>query len=133
MIRRISFALITVVALGLLIGSQGGIKQAQAKKKSEPVQEKVTVLSPMGMPPPIQTHAMAPRLDTLEGKTIYFVDDGYLNADVLLKEMVAWMERNRPNVKAIYRRKAGAFLDEDPALWAEIKEKGDAMVMAIGH
>ncbi len=130
---RISVTLIGLLALGLVIGNSGLINQAEAKKKNEPVQEKITVLSPMGMPPPIQTYAMAPRLDNLAGKTIYFVDDGYLNADVLLKEMVAWMERNRPDVTAIYRRKAGNFLAEDPALWAEIKEKGDAMVMAIGH
>ena len=125
--RRISVCLITLLCLGLISASPGLIKPAQAKEA------KITVLSPMGTPPPIKSLAMAPRLDSLDGKTIYFVDDGYLNADVLLKQMVAWMEKNRPNVKAIYRRKAGAFLDEDPALWAEIKEKGDAMVMAIGH
>jgi hypothetical protein len=130
---RTSVTFITVLALGLLIGNQGLVNQAQAKKKNEPVPEKITVLSPMGTPPPIQSLAMAQRLDNLEGKTIYFVNDGYLNADVLLGEMVAWMERNRPNVKVVYKRKAGGFLDEDPVLWAEIKEKGDAMVMALGH
>ena len=130
---RTSVTFITVLALGLLIGNQGLVNQAQAKKKNEPVPEKITVWSPMGPPPPIQSLAMAQRLDNLEGKTIYFVNDGYLNADVLLGEMVAWMERNRPNVKVVYKRKAGGFLDEDPVLWAEIKEKGDAMVMALGH
>jgi len=118
--RRISVCLISLLCLGL-------IQIAQAKEN------KITVISPMGTPPPIKSLAMAPRLDNLDGKTIYFVDDGYLNADVLLKKMVDWMHENKPNVNAIYRRKAGAFLDEDPALWAEIKAKGDAMVMAIGH
>jgi hypothetical protein len=33
--------------------------------------EKITVLSPRGTPSPIQMVAMAPRLDSLEGKTIY--------------------------------------------------------------
>lgn len=125
--RRISVCLISLLCLGLISISPGLIKQAQAKE------EKLTVLSPMGTPPPIKSLAMAPRLDNLDGKTIYFVDDGYLNADELLKQMVAWMHENRPNVKAIYRRKKGGFTAEDPALWAEIKEKGDAMVMALGH
>ena len=125
--RRISVCLISLLCLGLISVSPGVVKTAQAKD------EKITVLSPMGTPPPIKTLAMAPRLDSLDGKTIYFVDDGYLNADVLLKKMVDWMHENKPNVKAVYRRKKGAFLDEDPALWAEIKAKGDAMVMAIGH
>ena len=125
--RRISVCLISLLCLGLISISPGAIKQAQAKD------EKITVLSPMGTPPPIKSLAMAPRLDSLDGKTIYFVDDGYLNADVLLKKMVEWVQKNHPNIHAVYRRKKGAFLDEDPALWAEIKEKGDAMVMAIGH
>jgi hypothetical protein len=94
---------------------------------------KITVLSPMGKPPPIQFHAMAPRLDTLKGKTIYIVDDGYVGGDVLLKEMVSWFERNMPEVTAVYRRKAGAFTAEDPELWAEIEAKGDAMIMGMGH
>ena len=93
----------------------------------------ITVLSPMGQPPAIQQLAMAPRPDTLSGKTVYIVDDGYVGGDVLLKEMVAWFGRNMPEVHAIYKRKAGSFTDDDPALWAEIKEQGDAMIMGMGH
>ena len=93
----------------------------------------ITVLSPMGKPPAIQMLAMAPRLDTLKGKTIYVVDDGFVGGDVLLNEIVAWFGRNMPEVKAVYRRKAGGFTADDPALWAEIKEKGDAMIMGMGH
>ena len=47
--------------------------------------------------------------------------------------MAAWFNRNLPNVNVIYRRKAGGFPDEDPALWAEIKAKGDAVIMGVGH
>ena len=93
----------------------------------------ITVLSPMGKPPAIQMLAMAPRLDTLKGKTIYVVDDGFVGGDVLLNEIVAWFGRNMPEVNAVYKRKAGSFTDDDPALWAEIKEKGDAMIMGMGH
>jgi len=93
----------------------------------------ITVLSPMGKPPAIQMLAMAPRLDTLKGKTIYVVDDGFVGGDVLLNEIVAWFGRNMPEVKAVYRRKAGGFTADDPVLWAEIKEKGDAMIMGMGH
>jgi hypothetical protein len=103
---------------------------AQAGAAEQP---KITVMSPMGQPPAIQKLAMAPRLDTLKGKTIYIVDDGYVGGDVLLNEIIAWFGRNMPDVKAVYRRKAGGFPDEDPALWAEIKEQGDAMIMGMGH
>ena len=98
-----------------------------------PADQKMTVLSPMGKPPSIQMLAMAPRLDTLKGKTIYVVDDGYVGGDVLLNEVVAGFERNMPEVKAVYRRKAGGFTDEDPKLWDEIKAEGDAMIVGVGH
>jgi hypothetical protein len=37
------------------------------------------------------------------------------------------------SVNVVYRLKAGAFEAEDPALWAEIKAKGDAVIMGVGH
>jgi hypothetical protein len=108
---------------------------ARGKVKSAPTatEPKLTVISPLGTPPAIRLLAMAPRPNSLDGKTIYIVDDGFVGGDVLLKEMVAWFNRNMPSVKAIYRRKAGGFPDEDPALWAEIKAKGDAVIMGVGH
>lgn len=128
--RQLSRSLFVLFSL-LLSGSHNVlVNQVLAKDSTG---SKITVLSPLGQPPAIQQLAMAPRLDTLEGKTIYIVDDGYVGGDVLLKEMVAWFERNMPEVKAVYKRKAGGFTDEDPALWAEIKEQGDAMIMGMGH
>jgi hypothetical protein len=108
---------------------------AKERKKADPatVEPKFTVLSPLGAPPAIQTLAMAPRPDRLDGKTIYIVDDGFVGGDVLLKEMAAWFNQNMPTVNVVYRRKAGGFPDEDPPLWAEIKAKGDAVIMGLGH
>ena len=109
---------------------------AKEKKKSDPaatVEPKFTVLSPLGIPPTIKLLAMAPRPNTLDGKTIYIVDDGFVGGDVLLKEMAAWFMRNMPSVNVVYRRKAGGFPDEDPALWSEIRAKGDAVIMGVGH
>jgi hypothetical protein len=94
---------------------------------------KLTVLSPMGTPPPIKLLGMAPRLKSLNGKTIYFVDDGFPGTDTLMKEMVTWFNQNISGINAVYRLKAGGFPQVDPALWAEIKAKGDAVVMGVGH
>lgn len=109
---------------------------AKKKEKADPatiVEPKFTVFSPLGTPPAIRLLAMAPRPNGLDGKTIYIVDDGFVGGDVLLKEMAGWFNRNMPNVNVVYRRKAGGFPDEDPALWAEIKAKGDAVIMGVGH
>ena len=96
--------------------------------------ELLTTLNPLGNPPGIELIPLAPRLDSLEGKTIYFVDDGFLGGDVLLNEMIKWFTENQPGVKTEFRKKGGmGFAAEDPQLWAEIKEKGHGVVMATGH
>ena len=97
-------------------------------------QELLTTLNPLGNPPGIVLIPLAPRVDSLEGKTIYFVDDGFLGGDVLLNEMIKWFAENQPGVKTEFRKKGGmGFAAEDPQLWAEIKEKANAVVMATGH
>jgi hypothetical protein len=106
--------------------------QAQAQGRAD--EQMITVLSPIGIPPEIQLKPMAPRLDTLDGKTVYLVNDGYLGTDLLLGEMQAWFKANMPKVNIVYKRMAGGgFAAEDPQLWAEIKEKADAVVMGMGH
>ncbi len=106
------------------------------KKKAAPVvhgQEKVETLNPKGMPPAVQLVPMATRLDTLEGKTIFLVSDGFAGADRFLAQIAIWFQKNMPSVKTVYRLKAGSYFDDDPKLMAEIKASGNAMIMAYGH
>ena len=125
-----SAGLITLLCLGLICGTSGLKSRVQAA----PSEELITVYNPLGTPPPIQLKPMAPRLDTLDGKTIYIVDDGYIGGDNLLNLMVEWFGENYPNTTALYKRKGGGgFESEDPQLWAEIKEKADAVIIGMGH
>jgi hypothetical protein len=94
---------------------------------------KITAVNPKGTPPPIQLIPMAPRLDTLNGKTVYLVDTGFHGSDVLLHQIEAWFNRNMPSVTVVFRRKAGPYMDDDPNLWKEIKAQGNAVIMAVGH
>ncbi|HTR48094.1 MAG TPA: hypothetical protein VMM16_11985 [Verrucomicrobiae bacterium] len=95
--------------------------------------EKIEVLNPKGMPPAVQLVPMAPRLDTLEGKTVFLVSDGFAGADRFLNQIAIWFQKNMPSVKTVYRLKAGSYFDDDPKLMAEIKASGNAMIMAYGH
>jgi hypothetical protein len=134
--RHLAVAVVVVLCLGLLCSFSTLNNQAQAQGKAAPAEHKITVLSPMGTPPPIQLKTMPPRLSTLEGKTIYFVDQGYLGSDNLLKEMIAWFEKNQPKTNVVFKRLGrGGPGAQDPnaELWAEIKQKADAMVMGTGH
>jgi hypothetical protein len=130
---HISAALIAVLCLGLFCSLQTLNNPAQAQGNA--MEQKITVLSPRGKPPVIQLKPMAPRLNTLDGKTVYLVNDGYLGTDILLGEMMAWFKANMPKVNAVYKpMTGGGFTAEDPALWAEFKaKKADAVIMGMGH
>jgi len=119
------------ISPALLVGTE---TQAQKKSKAAaPSAAKIEALNPRGTPPPIQLVPMAPRLASLENKTIYLVSDGFPGADHFLDQVANWFKKNIPSVTTEYRLKAGAFATDDPALWAEIKAKGQAVIMAIGH
>ena len=127
--RPLNAALVAAVFLGLIFGVQAMGSQAQAA----PCDDELTVITPLGTPPNITLKTMAPRLDTLDGKTIYVVDDGFVGGDNLLLEMVDWFKENYPKTTVIFKRKGGGFEDVNPELWAEMKEKADAIIIGLGH
>jgi len=115
----------------LMAGVTAEAKDNAVKVPVGPV--KLSGLNPKGVAPPVQLVPMAPRLSTLDGKTIFLVSDGFPGADHFLDQMGNWFKKNMPSVTTEYRLKAGAFADDDPKLNAEIKAKGNAVIMAIGH
>ncbi len=125
--------------LGMLgmspVALAGSRALALPAKKVKPVAgpPKIDVLNPRGTPPPITLIPMAKRLDTINGKTIYLVSDGFPGADIFLDQIAIWFKKNNPSVTTVYRLKAGGFADDDPKLMAEIKEKANGVIMAIGH
>lgn len=80
----------------------------------------------------IQSLSMAPRLGALDGMTVYLVDGKFGGSYDFLQEMQGWFSRHMPGVKTVLRRKAGNMFMDDPDLWAEIKEKGNAVVLGVG-
>lgn len=96
-------------------------------------QDKITVFNPLGQPPPIKLEPMAPRLDTLQGKTIYIVDVKFPNSKVFADELVKALKERFPETNWIYREKIKTYFDDDPDLWSEIKARGHGMVQLTGH
>ncbi len=94
---------------------------------------KITVMNPRGILPQIQRIPMAPRPATLDGKTIYVVDSRYPRTREFVEELFQVLKEKYPKTNWVLRDKFGGYMDDDPKLWAEIKEKGHGMVMAIGH
>ena len=130
-ISSLRFArVITCVALGVVLtGSAAFAGQSAAAKTSE----KLTVMNPTGIAPPITLKAMAPRPQSLDGRTVYLVDVTFNGGDLFLQQMQKWMTANVPAVKTVLRTKKGVYAADDPELWKEIKSVNGLMIMAIGH
>ena len=96
--------------------------------------EKITVMNPAIANPMVDRIALTKRLDSLDGKTLYLVDinwGGPNAAYSVFQEIEIWLAENRPKVKVVVKRKAGSYMGDDPALWKEIGEKGDAALIGI--
>ncbi len=117
----------------LLAGSPADAQQKAARKAGSAAEAQLVGLNPKGMPPAITLRPLAPRFSSLDGKTIYMVDIGFNNGDVFFQQMQRWFHEHMPSVKTIYRRKIGAYPQDDPKLWAEIKAAGAAVIMGVGH
>lgn len=126
--KRISLSLLASALLPIAGLSPVGIATA-----AEPA--RLTVLNPAVTAQYADLVPLAPRLETLEGKTIYLVDTnwgGFGNNDLLLKEMQAWFAAHLPRVKTVLTVKQGNFVTDDPALWQEIAKAGaDGVIIGV--
>ena len=95
--------------------------------------ERLTVMNPMGYPPKVNPKPMAPRLDSLDGKTIFLVDCRFDDSDLLLKQVQAWFSEHLPSVKTELVQLSNVYHHDDPELWARIKSSGDAAIIGVGH
>ena len=95
--------------------------------------DRVVVHNLMGYPPKVTHKPMAPRLDTLDGKTIYLVDCRFDDSDIFLKQVQAWFADNMPSVNTVFKPISSVYTQDDPATWEEIKARGDAAIVGVGH
>jgi hypothetical protein len=93
----------------------------------------LTVLNPMGFPPKVVAKALAPRLSTLEGRTVYLVDCRFDDSDLFLRQMQAWFAEHMPGVRTVVKQISNVYLHDDPTTWEEIKARGHAAIVGVGH
>ena len=96
-------------------------------------QEKLVVMNPRGIQPEIRKIPMAKRPATLDSKTVYIVDVKYPNTKPFVESLLAALQAKYPKTQWIVRDKAAGYMDDDANLWKEIKEKGTAAIVLLGH
>ena len=99
----------------------------------ESAQDKIVVLNPVGYPPKVARKSTAPRLESLDGKTIYLVDCRFDDSIELLKQVQSWFAEHMPSVKTVLKPISNVYTKDDPATWSEIKANGDAAIIGVGH
>ena len=128
-VKRTYLISASLLVMAALVFAGWSPLQAQRDEKSL-----ITVLNPAVESKMVDRIPLPPRMDTLEGKTIYMVDINWGGPDAaysVFEEIAAWFEQNMPSVKTVIKRKTGMYSMDDPTLWKEIAQNGDAAIVGI--
>ena len=93
--------------------------------------EKLTVHDPRGYPPKVTGKPLAPRLQSLEGQTLYLVDCLFDNSDVFMDQLRQWFGEHLPAVDVRTIRPKETWSD-DEEMRATIAADGDAAILGVG-
>ena len=92
---------------------------------------KITVHDPRGFPPKVVGKRLAPRLQSLDGKTVFLVDCLFDNSDVFMEQLRQWFAEHLPNVNTPIIKPRESWVD-DPNMRARIASEGQAAVLGVG-
>ncbi len=93
--------------------------------------QQTTVHDPRGYPPKVVGKRLAPRLSTLDGKTIYLVDCLFDNTDVFMDQLRQGCVARRPAVNVRTIRPKETWSD-DAEMRAAIAADGDGAILGVG-
>ncbi len=129
----VSNLLLVLAALSFL--SLSSIAESPQKTTPKPPSSpKISVLNPAATNTMVPRLPLAPRLSSLEGKTIYMVDIGWGGPEAgfdVLQVISKRLAQDIPSIKTIVMRKRGSYMTDDPDLWKEIKAKGHAAILGL--
>ena len=94
---------------------------------------RLTVMNPVGYPPKITPKPMAPRLGSLDGRTLYLVDPRFDDSGLFLRQVQSWFADHMPSVMTKLVEMSSVYTKDDPKTWEMIKANGDGAIIGVGH
>lgn len=94
----------------------------------------LTMLNPEVAMKTIERYPLIPRLSTLAGKTIWFINENWgdnASPKIFFEEMQKWFASKYPTTTLVYKIKKGSFSADDPALWKEAAAGADAVIFGL--
>lgn len=89
------------------------------------------VHDPRGYPPQVTGKSLAPRLESLDGKTVFLVDCLFDNSAVFMDQLKDWFAEHLPAVDARIIAPRESWVD-DPEMRARVVAEGDAAILGVG-
>jgi hypothetical protein len=118
-----------LISLGTTTSTAG---QANAGKACE--ERLITVMNPAIATKIAERIPLGPRLDSLEGKTIYMYDTQWGGPDAagsVYEEMQGWFARNMPSVKTEIYKGTGWMSDDQAFVKRVAAKKVDGVIIGI--
>ena len=92
---------------------------------------RLTVHDPRGYPPKVTGKRLAPRLESLDGKTVYLVDCLFDNSEAFMEQLRRWFAEHLPAVETRPIQPRESWVD-DPDMRARVAADGDAAILGVG-
>ena len=93
--------------------------------------EQIAVHDPRGYPPKVVGKRLAPRVQTLDGKTVFLVDCLFDNSDVFMDQLRGWFGEHLPAVDVRLIKPKETWAD-DKEMRSRIVAEGDAAILGVG-
>ena len=91
----------------------------------------IQVHDPRGFPPNVTGRPLAPRIQALDGRTLYLVDCLFDNSEAFMDQLKAWFAEHMPSVRTEIVKPRESWVD-DPKMRAKVVAEADAAVFAVG-
>ncbi len=122
-----------IIAVLISIGSTR-LATGQANTGKACDERLITVLNPAISTKMAERIPLGPRLDALEGKTIYMYDTQWGGPDAassVYEEMQGWFARNMPSVKTVIYKGTGWMSDDKGFVKKVAADKVDGVIIGI--